>query len=58
MSKRLDRMRELLATEVKLTLDQEEELRDLVVEVDVADGIAALAAMQQMYVANLLNSKP
>jgi hypothetical protein len=55
MTKKLDRVRELLNTDTKLTDNDQQELFDLIVEIDVDDAAAALASVSQLYVEGLVD---
>jgi hypothetical protein len=55
MTKKLDRVRELLNTNTKLTDNEQQELFDLIVDIDVDDAAAALASVSQLYVEGLVD---
>ncbi len=55
MAEKLDRVRELLNTDTKLTDNDQQELFDLIVEIDVEDAAAALASVSQLYVEGLVD---
>ncbi len=57
-TQKLERARELTATETQLSLDEQDELTDLVVELELGDAAAIMAAMTQLYTDGLLPIDP
>jgi len=57
-AQKLERARELTSTEKKLSLDEQDELTDLIVELELGEAAAIMAAMAQLYNEGLLPIDP